>query len=107
MAQADLTPPLPPLLRWLLMLLPFALWGTAMAAMKPLLEGVDPLLVASLRLLPAALVLLLVARLLGRSLRVDPGTSPPCSPSRSWMPPSSRRCWPGASSRPALVWARC
>ena len=76
MAQADLKPPLPPLLRWLLMLLPFALWGTAMAAMKPLLEGVDPLLVASLRLLPAALVLLLVARLLGRSLRVDPGDIP-------------------------------
>jgi drug/metabolite transporter (DMT)-like permease len=76
MAQADLTPPLPPLLRWLLMLLPFALWGTAMAAMKPLLEGGDPLLVASLRLLPAALVLLLVARLLGRSLRVDPGDIP-------------------------------
>jgi drug/metabolite transporter (DMT)-like permease len=52
------------------MLLPFALWGTAMAAMKPLLAGADPLLLASLRLLPAGLVLLLVARLLGRSLRV-------------------------------------
>ncbi len=76
MAQADPALPLPPLLRWLLMLLPFALWGTAMAAMKPLLEGGDPLLVASLRLLPAALVLLLVARLLGRSLRVDPGDLP-------------------------------
>jgi drug/metabolite transporter (DMT)-like permease len=76
MAQADPALPLPPLLRWVLMLLPFALWGTAMAAMKPLLEGVDPLLVASLRLLPAALVLLLVARLMGRSLRVDPGDIP-------------------------------
>jgi drug/metabolite transporter (DMT)-like permease len=53
------------------MLLPFALWGTAMAAMKPLLEGGDPLLLASLRLLPAGLVLLLAARLLGRSLAVD------------------------------------
>jgi len=62
---------LPPWLRWPLMLLPFALWGTAMAAMKPLLAGGDPLLLASLRLLPAGAVLLLVARLLGRSLRVD------------------------------------
>jgi len=54
------------LLRWPLMLLPFALWGTAMAAMKPLLDEGSPLLVASLRLLPAGLLLLLVARLMGR-----------------------------------------
>ena len=54
------------LLRWPLMLLPFALWGTAMAAMKPLLADGSPLLVASLRLLPAGLLLLLVARLGGR-----------------------------------------
>jgi len=58
------------LLRWLLMLLPFALWGTAMAAMRPLLDGGSPLLVASLRLLPAGLVLLLAARLLGRPGRI-------------------------------------
>ncbi|MEY4358715.1 MAG: hypothetical protein RLZZ631_201, partial [Cyanobacteriota bacterium] len=32
--------------RWLLMLLPFALWGTAMAAMKPLLDGAGPLTLA-------------------------------------------------------------
>jgi drug/metabolite transporter (DMT)-like permease len=49
-------------LRWLLMLLPFALWGTAMAALKPLLDGAGPLTLAWLRLLPAGLVLLLVAR---------------------------------------------
>ena len=67
--------PLPPL-RWLLMLLPFALWGTAMAAMRPLLDGASPLLVASLRLLPAGLVLLLAARLLGRPSRVDGGDWP-------------------------------
>jgi drug/metabolite transporter (DMT)-like permease len=72
MVQANPAAPLSPLLRWPLMLLPFALWGTAMAAMKPLLAGADPLLLASLRLLPAGLVLLLAARLLGRSLRVDP-----------------------------------
>jgi len=52
------------------MLLPFALWGTAMAAMKPLLETAGPLTIAWMRLLPAALLLLLVARLQGRSLVV-------------------------------------
>ena len=49
-------------LRWLLMLLPFALWGTAMAAMKPLLDGTGPCTLAWLRLLPAGVVLLLAAR---------------------------------------------
>jgi EamA-like transporter family. len=52
------------------MLLPFALWGTAMAAMRPLLESGSPLQVASLRLLPAGVLVLLAALLLGRSLRV-------------------------------------
>jgi drug/metabolite transporter (DMT)-like permease len=55
----------------LLMLLPFALWGTAMAAMKPLLAEGTPLQVACLRLLPAGAVLLLVALLGRRSLRID------------------------------------
>jgi drug/metabolite transporter (DMT)-like permease len=59
------------LLRAALMVLPFALWGTAMAAMKPLLDGGSPLLVACLRLLPAGAVLLLAARCLGRPLGVD------------------------------------
>ena len=57
--------------RWLLMLLPFALWGTAMAAMKPLLAGAGPLTLAWLRLLPAGLVLLLAAQLWRGSWRVD------------------------------------
>lgn len=71
-------PPVPfgPLLRLLAMLLPFALWGTAMAAMKPLLEGGTPLQVATLRLLPAGAVVLLAALALGRSLRVDPADRP-------------------------------
>lgn len=60
-----------PAIRWLLMLLPFALWGTAMAAMTPLLAGAQPLMVAALRLLPAAVVLLVVAIALGRPLAVD------------------------------------
>ncbi len=54
------------------MLLPFALWGTAMAAMKPLLVGGTALQVATLRLLPAGAVVLIAALALGRSLRVDP-----------------------------------
>ncbi len=57
-------------LRLLAMVLPFALWGTAMAAMKPLLASSDPLLVACLRLLPAGLVLLLATRLLNRPLGI-------------------------------------
>jgi drug/metabolite transporter (DMT)-like permease len=60
------------MLRWLLMVLPFALWGTAMAAMKPLLAGSGPLTLAWMRLLPAGLVLLLAAALWRRSLGVDP-----------------------------------
>jgi drug/metabolite transporter (DMT)-like permease len=60
-----------PAIRWLLMLLPFALWGTAMAAMTPLLAGTQPLMVAALRLLPAGVVLLAVAVALGRPLAVD------------------------------------
>ena len=59
-------------LRWLAMLLPFALWGTAMAAMRPLLEGAGPLTLAWLRLLPAGLLVLVAAALLGRPLRCDP-----------------------------------
>lgn len=61
---------MPQALRWPLMLLPFALWGTAMAAMRPLLESGSPLQVATLRLLPAGVLVLLAALLLGRSLRV-------------------------------------
>ena len=53
------------------MLLPFALWGTAMAAMKPLLQDLSPLTLAWLRILPAAVVLLLAARLLQRPWGVD------------------------------------
>ena len=61
---------MPQALRWPLMLLPFALWGTAMAAMRPLLDSGTPLQVASLRLLPAGALVLLAAVLLGRPLRI-------------------------------------
>ena len=68
--------PLPSWLRWLLMMAPFALWGTSMAAMKPLLAGCDPFLLASLRLLPAGLVVLGAAALLKRPLAVAPADRP-------------------------------
>jgi drug/metabolite transporter (DMT)-like permease len=56
----------------LLLLLPFALWGTAMAAMAPLIPSGGPLLVAALRLVPAGAAVLLSLPLLGASSRVDP-----------------------------------
>jgi drug/metabolite transporter (DMT)-like permease len=74
--EADPATPMPQALRWTLMLLPFALWGTAMAAMRPLLDGGSPLLVAALRLLPAGLLLLLIARPLGRPAGVAPSDRP-------------------------------
>ncbi len=54
--------------RWLLMILPFVLWGTAMAAMAPLVSSGGPFLVAFLRLLPAGVALLVAVPFLGRSL---------------------------------------
>ena len=57
--------------RGLLMVLPFALWGSAMVAMKPLLDHASPLWVASLRLLPAGVLLLLVASASRHPLAVD------------------------------------
>lgn len=65
-------------LRWLLMVLPFALWGTAMAAMAPLLGGASPAMLACLRLLPAGAVLLLAAVVLKRPLAV-------AGPDRLWL----------------------
>ncbi|MCP9884506.1 DMT family transporter [Synechococcus sp. ATX 2A4] len=61
-----------PVFRWLPMLLPFALWGTAMAAMKPLLAQSGPLTLAWMRLVPAGLAVLLAAGVLRRPLGVDP-----------------------------------
>jgi len=58
---------------WLLMVLPFALWGTAMAAMAPLVDSAGPLLVASLRLLPAGIVLLVAVPVLGRRWTIARG----------------------------------
>ncbi|MFM7235227.1 MAG: DMT family transporter [Cyanobium sp.] len=68
--------PLAAPLRWLLMMAPFALWGTSMAAMKPLLEGCDPFLLASLRLLPAGVAVVAAAALLKRPLAIAPADLP-------------------------------
>lgn len=70
--------PLAAPLRWLLMMAPFALWGTSMAAMKPLLGGCDPFLLASLRLLPAGVLVVAAAALLKRPLAV-------AAPDRPWL----------------------
>ncbi len=55
---------------WLLMILPFALWGTAMAAMSPLVQSGGPEIVAFLRLFPAGLVILFAIVFLNRSWKI-------------------------------------
>ncbi len=49
----------------LLLISPFFLWGTAMVAMKGAIAHTTPLFVASVRLLPAGLLILIVAALWG------------------------------------------
>ena len=63
---------MPPIRLWLLMVLPFALWGSAMTAMAPLLESGGSWWVAALRLLPAGALLIVWTVLTGRSWRIDP-----------------------------------
>jgi drug/metabolite transporter (DMT)-like permease len=52
--------------RSLLLIAPFFLWGTAMVAMKGTISQVDPFFMAGFRLLPAGILVLLVAALLKR-----------------------------------------
>ena len=59
--------------RWFLMILPFALWGTAMAAMAPLVKSGGPEIVAFLRIFPAGLVVLLAAIFLKRKISISKG----------------------------------
>ena len=58
------------ILNWFLMILPFALWGTSMAAMTPLVSSGGADLVASLRLLPAGILVLITTYLFKRDLRI-------------------------------------
>tara|TARA_Y100001968_G_scaffold306358_1_gene323113 strand:- start:1710 stop:2645 length:936 start_codon:yes stop_codon:yes gene_type:complete len=57
--------------RWLLMILPFALWGTSMAAMAPLVKSSGPEIVAFLRLLPAGLIVLISALIFKREIIIS------------------------------------
>ena len=58
------------ILNWFLMILPFALWGTSMAAMTPLVSSAGPECVASLRLLPAGILVLITTYLFKRDLKI-------------------------------------
>ena len=51
----------------LLMLAPFFLWGTTMVAMKGTLPHTTPLFLAGVRLVPAGILVLVAASLMGRS----------------------------------------
>ena len=50
----------------LLLIAPFFLWGTAMVAMKGVLATTTPLFLATLRLVPAGILVLIFAAVLGR-----------------------------------------
>ncbi len=56
---------------WLLMVLPFALWGSAMAAMAPLVQSAGPEFVAISRLFPAGVVVLFAVFILKRPLWIS------------------------------------
>ncbi|NET60461.1 MAG: EamA family transporter [Symploca sp. SIO2E6] len=64
MQLKKITPEFP----WLssLLIAPFFLWGTAMVAMKGVIPNTTPLFLAGVRLLPAGVLVLLVARVMGR-----------------------------------------
>jgi drug/metabolite transporter (DMT)-like permease len=55
------------LLQWLLLIAPFFLWGTAMVAMKGVMDQSSPLFVGTLRIMPAGLLVIVVALLMGKS----------------------------------------
>ncbi|HLO48334.1 MAG TPA: EamA family transporter [Kamptonema sp.] len=50
----------------LLLIAPFFLWGTAMVAMKGVIPNTTPLFMAGVRLVPAGVLVLLVAALMGK-----------------------------------------
>jgi drug/metabolite transporter (DMT)-like permease len=53
--------------QWLLLIAPFFLWGTAMVAMKGVMDQSSPLFVGTLRILPAGLLVIVAAVLMGKS----------------------------------------
>jgi drug/metabolite transporter (DMT)-like permease len=50
----------------LLLIAPFFLWGTAMVAMKGVIPNTTPLFMAGVRLVPAGMLVLVAARVMGR-----------------------------------------
>jgi drug/metabolite transporter (DMT)-like permease len=54
-------------LQRMLLIAPFFLWGTAMVAMKGILPETEPLFLGALRLLPAGILVILIALWLGKS----------------------------------------
>jgi drug/metabolite transporter (DMT)-like permease len=54
-------------LQWLLLIAPFFLWGTAMVAMKGVMDQSSPLFVGTLRIMPAGLLVIAAAILMGKS----------------------------------------
>lgn len=63
--------PQKPLLRLPLMIAPFFLWGTAMVAMKGVIPETAPFFLATMRLFPAGLLVLLAAWGMGRSFHIN------------------------------------
>jgi drug/metabolite transporter (DMT)-like permease len=55
-------------LTYLLLIAPFFLWGTAMVAMKGVIPHTTPLFMAGVRLIPAGLLILMVAAFMGKPL---------------------------------------
>jgi drug/metabolite transporter (DMT)-like permease len=54
-------------LQWMLLIAPFFLWGTAMVAMKGVMDQSSPLFVGTLRIIPAGLLVIVAAVLMGKS----------------------------------------
>ena len=60
-----------PFLRLPIIISPFFLWGTAMVAMKGVIPDTAPFFLATMRLLPAGVLVLIAALLMGRSFQVS------------------------------------
>lgn len=59
-----------PLLRVPLIIAPFFLWGTAMVAMKGVIPETAPFFLATMRLMPAGILVIVAALLMGRSFQI-------------------------------------
>ncbi|MDB9529895.1 DMT family transporter [Oscillatoria sp. CS-180] len=64
------SPTTKPLLRVPLLIAPFFLWGTAMVAMKGVIPDTAPFFLATMRLAPAGVLVLLAALLMKRSFQI-------------------------------------